>query len=89
MAPCARLATYTSQETYLTGELARPDLSVADRKRYDDLLLTARYQKARLTKRATNAGGTAAFLADVDDDQVGLLAKAIEDVQKRYDKLTA
>ena len=92
-ASTSRLSTYTDQVTYLTDQLARPNLSAADRQRYNDQLLTANYQKARLTNRAANAGGTAAFLADVDEDQidaqVALLTQAIADVQTQHDALPA
>ncbi|GAA4374900.1 hypothetical protein [Hymenobacter koreensis] len=89
----SRLATATDRVNYLTEQLARPDLAAADRQRYDDQLLTANYQKARLTNRTANSGGTAAFLADVDADQVdaqvALLTGAIAAVQARHDALPA
>ena len=89
----SRLATYTDRVKYLTEQLARPDLAAADRARYDDELLTATYQKARLTKRSVDTDGTATFLADVDADQldaqVALLRGAIAAVQAHQDALPA
>lgn len=88
-----RLATATDRVSYLTDQLARPDLAAADRRRYDDQLLTATYQKARLQNRTADSGGAAAFLADVDSDQidaqVALLTGAIAAVQTRHDALPA
>jgi len=89
----SRLATYTDRVKYLTDQLARPDLAAADRDRYDDELLTANYQKSRLTKRSADTGSAATFLADVDADQldaqVTLLRGAIAAVQTRHDALPA
>lgn len=89
----ARLTTATKQVTYLTDQLARPDLSDADRTRYQDQLITANYQKARLQNRSADTGGAAEFLDDVKSDgidlQVGLLTEAIDDVQARHDALPA
>lgn len=89
----SRLATYTDRVKYLTEQLARPNLAAADRARYDDELLTATYQKARLTKRSVDTDGTATFLADVDADQldaqVALLRGAIAAVQAHQDALPA
>ncbi|GAA3946575.1 hypothetical protein [Hymenobacter algoricola] len=89
----ARLATATNQVTYLTGQLARTDLDPTDRQRYEDQLLTANYQKSRLTNRTADSGGVATFLADVDtdqiDSQVTILSGAIAAVQARHDALPA
>ena len=56
-------------------------------------MLTANYQKARLQNRTADTGGAAAFLADVDSDQidaqVALLTGAIAAVQARHDALPA
>lgn len=88
-----RLATAISQLAYATQELARPDLSDTDRKRYKGQQLTTRHQKERLENQAEEEGGTAAFLADVDADQVDLqvtlLTTAITATQTRHDALTA
>lgn len=89
----SRLATATDRVNYLNDQLARPDLSAADRTRYTDQLLTANYQKARLQNRTADSGGAAAFLADVDSDQIDaqvvLLSGAITAVQARHDALPA
>lgn len=89
----SRLATATDRVNYLAEQLARPDLTAADRRRYDDQLLTANYQRARLENRAADGGGAAAFLADVDSDQidaqVALLTGAIAAVQTHHDALPA
>ncbi|UOQ52773.1 hypothetical protein [Hymenobacter cellulosivorans] len=89
----ARLTTAINQVTYLTDQLARPDLSDADRSRYQDQLITATYQKTRLQNRSADTGGTAEFLADAKSDQVdiqvGFLTKVIEDVQAHHDTLSA
>ena len=89
----SRLATATSQLTYATQELARPDLSDVDRSRYKAQQLTARHQKERLESRAEEEGGTTAFLADVDadqvDGQVAILTSAIAATQTRHDALSA
>ncbi|SHK95624.1 hypothetical protein [Hymenobacter psychrotolerans] len=89
----SRLATATDRVKYLTDQLARPDLAAADRRRYEDQLLTANYQKARLQNRTADTGGAAAFLADVDADQidaqVDLLSGAIAAVQAHHDTLPA
>ncbi len=88
-----QLAKATDQVAYLTQQLAGTSLSPADRERYEDQLLTANYQKIRLTHRAASAGGTAVFLADVDADQVAaqvqVLTGAIAAVQTRHDALPA
>ncbi|MBT9394317.1 hypothetical protein KLP40_14190 [Hymenobacter sp. NST-14] len=88
-----RLASATNQVNYLTDQLARPDLSATDRQRYQNQLLTANYQKAKLQNRSAGSGGAAAFLADVDADQidaqVALLTGAIAAVQARHDALPA
>ena len=88
-----RLATAISQVSYLTEQLARPDLSAKDRRRYEDQLLTTNYQKARLQNRTADSGGAAAFLTEVDADQVdaqvALLSGAIAAVQARHDALPA
>ncbi|MFD2786289.1 hypothetical protein [Hymenobacter rubripertinctus] len=88
-----RLASATGQVSYLTDQLARPDLSPTDRRRYEDQLLTATYQQAKLQKRSADSGGSAAFLAAVDADQidaqVALLNGAITAVQQRHDALPA
>ncbi len=88
------LATATGRVTYLNEQLARPGLGADDRTRYEDQLLTATYQQARLTRRAAAAeGGPAAFLAEVDADQidaqVAILTAAIAAVQARHDALPA
>jgi ABC-type amino acid transport substrate-binding protein len=92
-AATARLAAATDKVAYLTQQLASPGLAPADRRRFEDQLLTANYQKARLTSRTADAGGAAAFLADVDADQidaqVALLSGAIAAVQARHDALPA
>ncbi|WP_046243370.1 hypothetical protein [Hymenobacter terrenus] len=89
----ARLATATSQLAYATQELARPDLSDADRKRYKAQEMTTRHLKERLENRAEEEGGTNAFLADVDADQVdaqvAVLTTAIAAVQAHHDGLPA
>jgi hypothetical protein len=89
----SRLATATSQLAYATQELARPDLSDVDRKRYKAQQLTARHQKERLESQSEEEGGTSAFLADVDADQVDgqvtILTSAIAATQTRHDALTA
>ncbi|MDO7875289.1 hypothetical protein Q5H93_11140 [Hymenobacter sp. ASUV-10] len=89
----SRLTTATNRVTYLDGQLARPDLSDADRARYEDEHLTATYQKARLAKRAAASGGAPAFLEQVDetqvDGQVAILSQAIADVQVHHDGLSA
>jgi hypothetical protein len=89
----SRLATATSQLAYATQELARPDLSDVDRKRYKTQQMTARHQKERLESQAEEEGGTAAFLADVDadqvDGQVAILTAAITATQTRHDVLSA
>jgi|GEM_PF-4968284 len=88
-----RLATATSQVSYLTEQLARPNLSAKDRRSYENQLLTANYQKARLQNRTADSGGAAAFLTEVDADQVdaqvALLSGAITAVQARHDALPA
>lgn len=88
-----RLATAGRQVTYLSDQLARTDISAADRKRYQDQLLTANYQKARLENRTAEAGGADAFLAEVDNDQIDaqvvILTGAIAAVQTRHDALPA
>ncbi len=89
----SRLATATGQLEYATEQLARPDLSEADRKRYKTQQLTARHQKERLESRAEDEGGTAASLAEVDadqvDGQVAVLSGAIAAVQTCHDALPA
>jgi len=89
----SRLTTAGNQVDYLTGQLARTDLSEADRKRYEDELLTANYQKARLTNRAADTGGAPAFAGQVGDVlvdvQVAVLTQAIADVQAHHDALSA
>jgi hypothetical protein len=89
----SRLSTVTDRVAYLNDQLARPDLTAADRRRYEDQLLTANYQKARLQNRTADNGGSAAFLADVDADQVdgnvALLTGAVAAVQTRHDVLPA
>lgn len=89
----SQLASANAQVAYLTQQLARPDLSVADRRRYEDQQLTATYQQARLTKRSANTGGAASFLADVDSDQidaqVAVLSGALAAVKARHDALPA
>jgi hypothetical protein len=89
----SRLATATSQLTYATQELDRPDLSDVDRKRYKTQQMTARHQKERLESQAEEEGGTSAFLADVDadqvDGQVAILTAAIAAAQTRHDALPA
>jgi hypothetical protein len=89
----SQLAKTTDQVAYLTQQLAGTSLSAADRTRYEDQLLTANYQKARLTRRAASAGGAASFLADVDidqvDAQVAVLTGAIAAVQARHNALPA
>lgn len=89
----SRLTTASNQVDYLTGQLARTDLSEADRKRYEDELLTASYQKARLTNRAADTGGAPAFAEQVGDVlvdvQVAVLTQAIADVQAHHDALSA
>ena len=89
----SRLATATSQLAYATQELARPDLSDADLKRYKAQQMTARHQKERLESQAEEEGGTSAFLADVDadqvDGQVAILTSAIAAAQTRHDALPA
>ncbi|MCB2378234.1 hypothetical protein LGH70_11605 [Hymenobacter sp. BT635] len=66
---------------------------MADRRRYDDQLLTATYQKARLQNRSADSAAAAAFLAAVDsgqvDAQVAWLSGAIAAVQSRHDALPA
>jgi hypothetical protein len=88
-----RLATATDRVAYLTEQLARPSLSAADRRSYENQLLTANYQKARLQNRTADSDGTASFLADVDADQVdaqvALLSGAVAAVQARHDALAA
>jgi hypothetical protein len=88
-----RLAAATEKVAYLTQQLASPNLAPADRRRFEDQLLTASYQKSRLTNRTADAGGAAAFLADVDvdqiDAQVAVLSAAIAAVQARHDALPA
>ena len=87
------MATATSQLTYATQELARPDLSDTDRSRYKAQQMTARHQKERFESRAEEEGGTTAFLADVDadqvDGQVAILTSAIAATQTRHDALSA
>ncbi|WP_400193944.1 hypothetical protein [Hymenobacter sp. B81] len=87
------LARATERVAYLTGQLAKPDLSANDRLRAEDELEVAEFQQKRLTRRATNAGGVIDFLADVDADQVdaqvALLTQAITAVQQRHDALPA
>ena len=87
----SRLATATSQLAYATQELARPDLSDVDRKRYKAQQMTARHQKERLESQAEEEGGTTAFLADVNadqvDGQVAILTAAIAATQTRHDAL--
>lgn len=89
----SRLATATDRVSYLTDQLNRPDLAAADRRSYQDQLLTANYQRARLENRAADSGGAAAFLAEVDADQidaqVALLTGALTAVQARHDALPA
>ncbi|TYZ06019.1 hypothetical protein FY528_19855 [Hymenobacter lutimineralis] len=89
----SRLATAIDRVNYLTGQLARTDISEQDRTRYNDQLLTANYQKARLQNRSADSGGAAEFLAQVDADQVdaqvALLTQAIAAVQARHDALPA
>ncbi|GAA4045989.1 hypothetical protein GCM10022409_35050 [Hymenobacter glaciei] len=89
----SRLATATSQLAYATQELARPDLSDVDRKRYKAQQMTARHQKERLESQAEEEGGTTAFLADVNadqvDGQVAILTAAIAATQTRHDALPA
>lgn len=89
----SRLATATSQLAYFTGQLARPDLSDVDRRRYTGSQLSARFQKERLDLRAADEGGSDAFLADVDadqiDGQVAILTAAIAAAQTRHDALPA
>ncbi|MDB5268870.1 MAG: hypothetical protein JWP58_1910 [Hymenobacter sp.] len=89
----SRLATATSQLAYATQELDRAELSDADRKRYKAQQMTARHQKERLESQAEEEGGTSAFLADVDADQVDgqvtILTAAITAVQIRHEALSA
>lgn len=89
----SRLATATSQLAYATQELARPDLSEVDAKRYKTQQMKARHQKERLESQAEEEGGTAAFLADVNADQVDgqvtVLTAAIAATQTRHDALSA
>lgn len=87
----SRLATATSQLAYATQELARPDLSDVDCKRYKAQQMTSRHQKERLESQAEEEGGTTAFLADVDadqvDGQVATITAAIAAAQTRHDAL--
>lgn len=89
----SQLASATDRVQYLAQQLARPDLSAADRRRYEDQQLTATYQQARLTNRSADTGGSASFLADVDADQldaqVAVLSGAIAAVKARHDALPA
>jgi hypothetical protein len=89
----SRLTTASSEVAYINSQLARTDLSDADRKRYEDELLTASYQKARLTNRAADTGGAPAFLEQVNDvlvdAQVAVLTQGIADVQAHHDSLSA
>lgn len=89
----SRLATAISQLAYTTQQLARPDLSDTDRQRYKTQQLTARHQKERLESRAEDEGGSNAFLADVDadqvDGQVAILTAAIAAAQTCHDALPA
>ena len=88
-----RLAAAADKVTYLTQQFATPSLAPADRRRFEAQLLTATYQKARLTTRTADAGGAAGFLADVDvdqvDAQVAVLSGAIAAVKTRHDALPA
>ncbi|AMR28513.1 hypothetical protein A0257_16375 [Hymenobacter psoromatis] len=88
-----RLAAATDKVNYLTQQLAGPNLAPADRRRFEDQLLTATYQQARLTSRTADAGGAAGFLADVDSDQIDaqvtVLSGAITAVKARHDALPA
>lgn len=89
----SQLASAASQVTYLTQQLARPDLSAADRRRYEAQQLTVTYQQARLTNRSADTGGSASFLADVDADQVdaqvAVFSGAVIAVKARHDALPA
>lgn len=55
--------------------------------------MKARHQKERLESQAEEEGGTAAFLADVNADQVDgqvtVLTAAIAATQTRHDALSA
>ena len=86
-----RLATAISQLAYATKELARPDLSDADHKRYRMQELTARQKKERLEIQAEE--GVNAFVGEVDADQVDgqveILTRAIAATQVRHDALPA
>lgn len=89
----SRLATAISQLAYANQELARPDLSDADRKSNKTREMTARHLKERLENQSEEEGGTIAFLADVKadqvDGQVAILMAAIAATQTRHDALSA
>jgi len=89
----ARLATVTGQVTYLQAQLARTDLSAAERVRNEGLLDSATYQQRRLNRRTTGGGGAPAYLGEVDNDQtdgqVAILTAAIAAAQTRHDALPA
>ncbi len=65
-----QLAGATASVTFFTDSLARPNLPTAEKKRLESQLLTARYRFDRLTAQSGTQTGSAAYLADVDADQV-------------------
>lgn len=70
----ARIASYTTT-------LAQPDLDATTRRTVEDQLLTATYQKTKLTNRAAARTGAAAFLADVDAEQVARQVAALTEAK--------
>lgn len=76
-----------------TATLGQANLPAKMRKQTESLLLTANYQKAKLTERAGGSTGSGALLAEVDaaqvDAQVGVLTDAIAQVTARKAALPA
>ena len=89
----ARLTTVTNDVAYHTNALARPDLSAADRKRHQASLLTATYQRDRLTLLNESEEGADEYLGDVNDDQndgqVAILTASLANVALRKEELLA
>lgn len=66
----ALLAGVNAEIAAYTGILATPNLTASLRKKNESLLRKANDRKDNLTERGTARAGAAAFLADVDADQI-------------------
>lgn len=66
----ARLTKAIDDVTHYTAEAARAGLTVAEKFRADNSLITAKTQRDRLTLTTGAQTGSAAFLSEVDGDQI-------------------